>query len=373
MSAPATNILPTDVPSGRPARIEWVDLAKGFGIILVVLGHVIRGLTNSNIWIPSATSHFIDGWIYAFHMPLFFFLSGLFLTRSTRKTLATFVTEKLSTIAYPYFVWSVITILIKAPLSGITNRADGLAELPLILYMPIEQYWFLYVLFVLSLSIAVLLRLRFSPWVLLVIAIIIYPGVVPISNYGWVVFAEASTYAIYITLGVIAGSSINLARISNLRDGASGFVVSAGLIISSLGGIAELPYRDALAPFLAIAGTFAVVALAVRLDASKLGMAVRLLGRHSLEIYVAHTIASASVRIALVKFGHVTALAPHLILGTLAGLYLPLALALVLNRIGFRYAFNLIPAHPIPAPVRDNATRLRAIALDSDQTDDEVH
>ena len=78
-------------------------------------------------------------------------------------------------------------------------------------------------------------------------------------------------------------------------------------------------------------------------------------------------------RIALVKFGHVTALAPHLILGTLAGLYLPLALALVLNRIGFRYAFNLIPAHPIPAPVRDNATRLRAIALDSDQTDDEVH
>lgn len=48
---------------GTKERIEWIDIAKGIGIILVIAGHTIS-LTHSY---P----------IYAFHMPLFFFLSGL--------------------------------------------------------------------------------------------------------------------------------------------------------------------------------------------------------------------------------------------------------------------------------------------------------
>lgn len=46
-------------------RIDWIDTAKGLGIILVVLGHT---------WdIP----HWLYCAIYGFHMPLFFLLSGL--------------------------------------------------------------------------------------------------------------------------------------------------------------------------------------------------------------------------------------------------------------------------------------------------------
>ena len=32
----------------RP-RVYWVDSAKGYGIVLVVLGHVLRGLALGNI------------------------------------------------------------------------------------------------------------------------------------------------------------------------------------------------------------------------------------------------------------------------------------------------------------------------------------
>ncbi|MFT3966394.1 MAG: acyltransferase family protein [Sphingobium sp.] len=45
-------------------RIEWVDAAKGVGILLVIVGHV---------WWQPGPAHRI---IYAFHMPLFFILSG---------------------------------------------------------------------------------------------------------------------------------------------------------------------------------------------------------------------------------------------------------------------------------------------------------
>lgn len=49
-------------------RIDWVDLAKGFAILLVVVGHVVlEGETFP--------FHLIHGIIYSFHMPLFFILS----------------------------------------------------------------------------------------------------------------------------------------------------------------------------------------------------------------------------------------------------------------------------------------------------------
>lgn len=45
-------------------RVEWVDAAKGAGILFVIAGHVW--------WRPGPVHHMI----YAFHMPLFFLLSG---------------------------------------------------------------------------------------------------------------------------------------------------------------------------------------------------------------------------------------------------------------------------------------------------------
>lgn len=47
-------------------RINWIDSAKGIGILLVVLGH-----STGNIEDP------LNKAILSFHMPLFFFLSGL--------------------------------------------------------------------------------------------------------------------------------------------------------------------------------------------------------------------------------------------------------------------------------------------------------
>ena len=43
-------------------RIEWIDIAKGIGIILVVIGHISQIKVLNDI-------------IYSFHMPLFFIIS----------------------------------------------------------------------------------------------------------------------------------------------------------------------------------------------------------------------------------------------------------------------------------------------------------
>ena len=57
-------------------RIEWLDIAKGLGIFSIVIGH-------------NAVPHFLHDWVYSFHVPLFFIISGYFYrARTWRDTLA---------------------------------------------------------------------------------------------------------------------------------------------------------------------------------------------------------------------------------------------------------------------------------------------
>jgi polysaccharide biosynthesis protein PslL len=51
------------IPTREPLRIGWIDICKGMGILLVVLGHLQNGTL-------------LEKFIYLFHMPLFFFISG---------------------------------------------------------------------------------------------------------------------------------------------------------------------------------------------------------------------------------------------------------------------------------------------------------
>lgn len=334
-------------PIARPVRILWVDTARGFGIVLVVYEHVVRGLVSGDLMTWTATTRFIDSWIYTFHMPLFFFLSGLFLVRSVKRRWGTFALGKLRTIAYPYFLWSVVTVILKAALGEIPNHPSGLSDLLLILYHPVAQYWFFYVIFILSLTILALLKLGVRPWAVLVLAILIYPGVLPISYWWGVVSSEVREFAIYVALGVVIGWDRDLRAISSTHVGWLSAVVPAGLAVSSLGGFKEW---GELEPCLAVCGTVAIVALSVLVDKAKLDTPIRFLGRYSLEIYVAHSIAAAAVRITLQKVAHLTALAPHIVLGTLAGLYIPIILVLIFHRVGFRFGFT-VPSPIFPHPL----------------------
>ena len=78
----------------RPARrTQWIDSAKGLGILLIVFGHVYSTVT------PSA----LNLYIYAFHVPLFFFfISGLTL-RPARGPLYGVVKNKFLALIVPYF------------------------------------------------------------------------------------------------------------------------------------------------------------------------------------------------------------------------------------------------------------------------------
>lgn len=86
-------------------RIEWIDSAKGLGIFLVVLGHALpdKNLTASVIW--------------TFHMPLFFFLSGL-TTRPWQAGATVPFFQSLKSLAIPYLFFSIVSIVLWQILFG---------------------------------------------------------------------------------------------------------------------------------------------------------------------------------------------------------------------------------------------------------------
>lgn len=88
-----------------PARLDWVDVTRGIGIIAVVIGHVwTRGPVRDAM--------------YSFHMPLFFLLSGML---SRPQPIIAFARRQLFSQMRPYFLFLALVIAadqIIEPLKG---------------------------------------------------------------------------------------------------------------------------------------------------------------------------------------------------------------------------------------------------------------
>ena len=137
--------------NGRNATI---DIARGIGIILVVLGHN---------WTVLQDKGDLFRVIYSFHMPLFFFLSGVFLKDSV--PLRPFALSRADALLKPYFVVLVLLGIahMLAPRAFLVTATTSLAYFsgvlyataPTVAWMPL---WFLPHLFVASLVSLAILR-----------------------------------------------------------------------------------------------------------------------------------------------------------------------------------------------------------------------
>lgn len=92
-------------------RIEWLDIAKGICILLVVLGHELT-------WDEG-----LRYLIYAFHIPMFFILSGMTacITGETEKGFNVFLKRNVNGLLKPYFIGSGFYILFDLIRGGVQH------------------------------------------------------------------------------------------------------------------------------------------------------------------------------------------------------------------------------------------------------------
>jgi fucose 4-O-acetylase-like acetyltransferase len=377
-SAVMTKLVDPIAPVARAdaaARVQWVNVAKGIGIILMVFAHVGRGVLKPGqgprlYWVA-------DNAIYAFHMPLFFFLSGLFVARGAQRSAGNFFGSKLRTIVYPYFLWAALQCLCVA-LAG-QNAKDGVRVSPwhVITRLPWEpyvgsQFWFLYVLMACMTLFWVLYQLRIGTAGIAILAAAAYfgGGRVHLSPLGgafdwlsrWSVLYQVRTHFLTFAMGALLAPVILRPR-RGLPIGALALVGTALVVaevwlatryldermpttLAQLGAFATrhgLDARDWLAIFpmaMGVAGTCLIAGALDRVDRRFVGPTLEWLGALTLPIFVAQVIVAAAVRVALLRGAHVQNLGVHLLLGTLFGLAVPVILDAAARRAGFNYLFS---------------------------------
>lgn len=168
----------TENSTGNKKRCEVVDIAKGVGILFVILGHCCIGGG-------------IHQWIYSFHMALFFFLSGtVFKTTTIRNQ----ISKKSRSLLLPFFAFSAfglaITILVpfwREDLSWTGFMKDVYTMYPESIHL--TSIWFLFGLFWVCLvaqfvlnmknTIAILVSIAFMFLVEIIITKSGFKGIIP--------------------------------------------------------------------------------------------------------------------------------------------------------------------------------------------------
>lgn len=339
---------PTTCPTShgqipRPtSRIAWIDAARGIGIVLVVLGHVLGGLATAGLVASEqGAAAGVIRWIYAFHMPLFFFLSGTLLPHAPLAPWP-FVGAKLRTVAYPYVVWSLVQAMLQSRAGALANHGAVIPDPLRLLLEPTAQFWFLHVLFALAVAWGVLRWIGLGPLGLLAAALALRALAGTVGLGAWGPAYLIARYAPWLALGALCGPYLLRAgAIPASPRGRVRHAVAAGLLLM-LVALLVLDGEPAgvLAPLAAAAGTAAVVVLACAGGEGRRAAIVRDWGARSLQIYVAHTMSAAAVRAFLLHVADVADPLVHVVAGVAAGIAGPLALDDVCRRIGFRWAFT---------------------------------
>lgn len=317
-------------------RVEWVDYARGIGIFSVVALHILAGLVNAEIITGPALVDLSHSWAYySFNMPVFFFLSGLFIMRSVRKPLRDFTADRLRTTAYPYFLWSVISVLVVSVVGSQTDSSITLSPETFgrMFYDPLLHYWFLYALFFIVMIVAVASKVGVSRYWLFLGAVLLFFWGFPAEQI------LAQHLVIYFAVGMVVSEP--------LRAWVNRTPVLPLLVISAAGlglwgvMVAQGVESVAFGPHYAVqaVGFVGVIALCAVLEKGRIARFVWRMGQLSLEIYLVHVILGAGARWALLHVG-VDDPALHLAAGLVAGVYGSMLLAWLLDRLHFPFAYR---------------------------------
>jgi fucose 4-O-acetylase-like acetyltransferase len=119
-------------------RIEWIDTARGLGLMAVFIGH---------LKVPYASA-----WVYTFHMPLFFFLSGLLYPGCEKYSFVQFACRRFKGLVIPYFTLGIVIVLFHCCLYAWHHEPSTTYQEMLRSFIVQEHYWTIWFLTALFLT-----------------------------------------------------------------------------------------------------------------------------------------------------------------------------------------------------------------------------
>ena len=192
-------------------RFKWADILKGIAIILVVLFHAINA--NQQLFEHDKFSQvysFISEFISNIHVPIFFFVAGIFIHKAAEKPLSKSLSSKSKSLLYPYVIWSIILGALYVTISKIHFLSKAMSNhltIKEFLQFPIEPItilWFLYALFFITCIYLVLNKyLKFSYIFLLAVLLAVIPGANFLVYSAWHFSVKIAQFFVYFAFGIL--------------------------------------------------------------------------------------------------------------------------------------------------------------------------
>ena len=299
-----------------PGRIAWVDYAKGFCIIMVVMMHSTLGVEEAVG--REGFMHALVAFAKPFRMPDFFLISGLFVSRIIDRDWRTFGDRKLVHFAYFYVLWLTIQFAVKAPYFAAANGwPDVASQYALAFIEPFGTLWFIYLL---PIFFAVTKATRLVPPALVWLA----AAALQIAQIdtGWTAIDEFGARFVYFYSGylfapyVFAWSDRARARPGLALAGLAAWgLINGGLVEL---GLSEWPLISLV---LGLTGAGAIITLGTLLARAHRLTFLRYCGEHSIVIYLAFFLPMAATRMILVRTGLVPDVGAMALVITAAGVF----------------------------------------------------
>ncbi|MBV7412557.1 acyltransferase [Dermabacteraceae bacterium TAE3-ERU27] len=264
------------------SRYVWVDIIRGFMILVVVMFHVPA-------WIEDAPGNFLLGrlinrFFTPYMMPMMMILSGFFIVRSVEKPLKEYYVGKFRSIVWPYLVWQTIYLLVLISLSGNIEEVR-----PFIKYWdPVSYLWYL---FFLSLMLLGAPLLRFVSGFLFLALFV--AGDILTASQDWVFISGGIKtfmfFGVMFSFGALFGKWYP--KISGLF---AGWVARAFVVVTFMIGSVTVFWRGSydkstlLWLLLTLIGFVSMVGVTVWIQDLPFFAPIAWLGKNSLVLYVTH-------------------------------------------------------------------------------------
>jgi uncharacterized membrane protein YcfT len=291
-------------------RLDWVDMAKGLSIFLVVMMYAASSVGDDTGGV--GVLHWAIAFATPFRMPEFFLISGLFLSQVIDRPWRAFADRRIVHYLYFYVLWALIHIIFKVGLL----TADPVGAVEQIAWAVVQPYgvlWFIYMLAVVG-AVTKLLADRHVPkWAVFGVAAVLQ--MLPVHTGSYLVDQFAEYFVFFYSGYVLAPALFRLAQwaAENTMLALLGLVawalINAALVFSPgfamhpihpVMGYAGLPGVHLL---LALAGTAALCVIAALLTRLPFMNWLRWMGSKSLIIYVAFVLPMGISRTLLIRLG----------------------------------------------------------------------
>lgn len=257
-----------------------MDLLRGVAILLVVLFHTMT-IASNKVVVPDGLV-LVNAVMSPIRMPMLMVLSGLLLARSVAKGRRPYFRGKLTNIAWPYAVWTLLMAALLGATRGTTGNGFDLGMLLRSPAVPLEHLWFLQHLLLLY-TLAWFVR----SWSPVVTAAATFSLCLVAAALGWTRAEDFFYLGTFFFVGAAAsadGGSL-LRRLRGRPLAVVSLLSGSSLCAAMLLGTDR--FFPALLPLtlLSVAG---LVMLSARIPPGRATVALQFVGRNSLAFYVMH-------------------------------------------------------------------------------------